>query len=171
VLIVDIVDPSVEACDGCPAWDLKHQGCLEGHGNAANCPQHNGGAEAVRKIRAETDIGETSGDIAEKVPSLKTQKCHVLECVNETEAGSHWCKDHQTKETRKGERLPERPKDSLRCSLCKRVSFSAEPEEVALIWAFKHIASDEDGAHRNAMVKIARLVKHELLAYFEESDL
>lgn len=112
-LTVEIVGPNVDACDGCPAWDLKHQGCLEGHGNATNCPQHNGGTEPVRKIGAEvptgitwhsqvpTDIEETSGDIAEETPAAKLQKCHVLECTNEAEAGSHWCKDHQTPESRK----------------------------------------------------------------------
>jgi ParB/RepB/Spo0J family partition protein len=116
--LIKIVDPSAEACDGCPAWDLKHHGCLEGHGNASNCPQHDGGRETVKKIGAEvsteqtpTDIEETSADIVEKVPSLKTQKCHVLECVNETEPGSHWCKDHQTPESRRKE--PEVEKDDL----------------------------------------------------------
>jgi len=118
VLTVDIVEPNVDACDGCPAWDLKHQGCLEGHGNATNCPQHNGGTEPVRKIGAEvptgitwhsqvpTDIEETSGDIAEETPAAKLQKCHVLECTNEAEAGSHWCKDHRMPESRKEVKEP-----------------------------------------------------------------
>ncbi len=152
-LTVEILEPSETNCDGCPAWDLIHDACGDGYSNALNCAQHAAEVEeAVKKIRVEV----------EEQPAVRTAESRI---GPRKEVSKEPVDEKGTKA------VPSLLPGTLRCKLCGKVTFSAKPEETALVFAIKHIASDWDGTHRNAMLRIARLAKDELMSYFEGEDL
>ncbi len=130
-----------------------------------------------------------AGERKDPAPAVESeaprpQKCHVLECTKQAVEGSHYCEDHQTPESRRkadeepvveqevpfSDEAAEEEGGVLRCSICRSLRFSKQNEDVMLRYILSHIVSAGDAAHDCAMMKIARLVKDELMALFEEAD-